>query len=438
MSYNGSGLFTNPFNWNNDKTNNIKITASRMQTQDDGIATGLSTAICKDGQQVTTAIIPFAVGLSTVAGSAAAPSVAIMGDLTTGVYQSASGAIDFTSAGTRCGGFTATGLNNTVIGATTPAAMTVTTINKVTVTAPASGSTLTIANGKTLTVNSSVTLAGGDASILAIAASKTLTVSNTMTLAGGDSTVMTFPNSTDTVVTLAASQTLTGKTLTSPLISTVLGGSSSGSSLTLQSTSASGSGDFIKALVGNNGATEAWRVNGSGDFLVGTTSTDVITGQTPGLTYAKSTGIVRLFRATGEVMDMGNSTSGADQLDFYYTTAKIGSIVNNGTTGITYNTSSDVRLKKDIVPIENSGPIIDALKPVHFKMKSDDSDHAGFIAQDFYEVLPEFVCRGDDDEAKQQGDEGFKPWSMDRSGAMAYVIAELKSLRARVKELENK
>jgi hypothetical protein len=87
----------------------------------------------------------------------------------------------------------------------TVSAITATTINKVTITAPATGSTLTIANGKTLTVN------------------------NTLTLAGTDSTTMTFPGSSDTVVTLAASQTLTNKTLTSPTMTTpVLGTPSSG------------------------------------------------------------------------------------------------------------------------------------------------------------------------------------------------------------------
>ena len=62
---------------------------------------------------------------------------------------------------------------------------TATTINKVTFTQPASGSTLTIANGKTLTASNSITLAGTD--------SKTLTVNNSIALAGTDSTTMTFP-----------------------------------------------------------------------------------------------------------------------------------------------------------------------------------------------------------------------------------------------------
>lgn len=66
---------------------------------------------------------------------------------------------------------------------------TATSINKMAITQPASISTLAVANNKTFTVN------------------------NTLTLAGTDSTVMTFPSTTDTVVTLGATQTLTNKTI---------------------------------------------------------------------------------------------------------------------------------------------------------------------------------------------------------------------------------
>lgn len=52
-----------------------------------------------------------------------------------------------------------------------------------------------------------------------IASGKALNVSNSLTLAGADSTTMTFPGASDTVVTLAASQTLTNKTLSSPTFS---------------------------------------------------------------------------------------------------------------------------------------------------------------------------------------------------------------------------
>jgi hypothetical protein len=76
---------------------------------------------------------------------------------------------------------TNTGTGNNVLAdgptLTTPnlGAATATSINKVTITAPANGSTLTIADGKTLTAN------------------------NSLTLAGTDTTTMTFPGSTTTL-----------------------------------------------------------------------------------------------------------------------------------------------------------------------------------------------------------------------------------------------
>lgn len=50
------------------------------------------------------------------------------------------------------------------------------------------------------------------------AAGKVLTVNSTITLAGTDGTTMTFPGASDTVVTVAATQGLTNKTLTNPTL----------------------------------------------------------------------------------------------------------------------------------------------------------------------------------------------------------------------------
>lgn len=90
----------------------------------------------------------------------------------------------------------------------------------------AASKTLTVNNsigisgtdGKVLTVSNSGTLAGGDAWTLAIAASKTLTVSNSLAFTGTDGTSFAFPGTSDTVVGVAAAQTLTSKALTAPTI----------------------------------------------------------------------------------------------------------------------------------------------------------------------------------------------------------------------------
>ena len=61
-----SGTFSRVHDFTDDRDNGIRIQASRMDAEMDGIATGLSTAITKDGTQTTTAKIPFAVGLSVI------------------------------------------------------------------------------------------------------------------------------------------------------------------------------------------------------------------------------------------------------------------------------------------------------------------------------------------------------------------------------------
>ena len=85
------------------------------------------------------------------------------------------------------------------IGGGTASAITATTVNKVAITAPASASTLTIADGKTLTAN------------------------NTLTLAGTDATTQTFPTTSATIARTDAAQTFTGiQTFSSaPIIATV-------------------------------------------------------------------------------------------------------------------------------------------------------------------------------------------------------------------------
>lgn len=160
-----------------------------------------------------------------------------------GADLSGSGGASFVVKQLTAGGaFTSALLTAADLSGLTPAlgAITVTSVNKVAITAPATGSTLTIADGKTLTVNHTLTLTGTSgtthtfpstsatlartdagqtftgtqafgaltattvnavaitapaaAATLTIANNKTLTVSNSLTLAGTDSTVMTFPS----------------------------------------------------------------------------------------------------------------------------------------------------------------------------------------------------------------------------------------------------
>jgi hypothetical protein len=70
LSFNGSGTFVRLYNWVNDAAANIKIRADRMDAEMNGMATGLSTCITKDGQTTVTANLPMATYRHTGVGAA--------------------------------------------------------------------------------------------------------------------------------------------------------------------------------------------------------------------------------------------------------------------------------------------------------------------------------------------------------------------------------
>ena len=122
--------------------------------------------------------------------------------------------------------FTNTTLTSPTLVTPTLGVATATSVNKVAITAPATGATLTLADGKTLTVNNSITFSGTDAttmtfpatdaSIARIDAAQTFT--GTQTFAGavvGSVQALSGPGAVNvTTVTTAFTSTGTGDALT--------------------------------------------------------------------------------------------------------------------------------------------------------------------------------------------------------------------------------
>lgn len=142
------------------------------------------------------------------------------------------------------------------------------TINKLTLTAPATGATLTLADGKTVTINS------------------------TLTLVGTDSTTLTFQG-TDTYVGRGTTDTLTNKTLTAPTIASF-------TNATHTHTNAAGGGTLAEAALaltnittndatttahgfapkGTTGTTQYWRQDWTLGTPTGGSASSVFTGST--------------------------------------------------------------------------------------------------------------------------------------------------------------
>ena len=124
------------------------------------------------------------------------------------------------------------------------------------------------------------------------------------------------------------------------------------------------------------------------------------------------------------------TTALADHHAFFNPNGNVGAIYTEA-SATTYNTTSDGRLKENFRPIEQSGEIIDALNPCKFDWKAGSKGDCGVIAQEAHEVFPQAVVRGDD------GDEVNQRWMVDYSRFVPLLLAEVKSLRARLTDLEN-
>jgi hypothetical protein len=104
----------------------------------------------------------------------------------------------------------------------------------------------------------------------------------------------------------------------------------------------------------------------------------------------------------------------------------------NGTTA--FNTTSDYRLKKDVIPLTGGLDLINKLNPVKFKWKSGDADAEGFIAHELQEILPHCVD-GQKDGYYENGT--IKYQSVDYGKITTTLVSAVKELTTRLKYLED-
>jgi len=138
----------------------------------------------------------------------------------------------------------------------------------------------------------------------------------------------------------------------------------------------------------------------------------------------------------GVQYDSGQHGVGIDQdfsgggtfINFLVQNSPVGSVQTNGST-TSYNTSSDYRLKENIVDAPSASDDIDAIQVRSFDWKADGSHQKyGMVAQELQAVAPEAVSIPDDPEEMA---------GVDYSKLVPMLVKEIQSLRARVQQLEN-
>jgi hypothetical protein len=156
-----------------------------------------------------------------------------------------------------------------------------------------------------------------------------------------------------------------------------------------------------------------------------------------GLQTTRSMSFLTTGGSVGYISHSTADGSGDAYLKFGYNGTEIGSITQNGTTGVLYNVTSDYRLKTVIGPVVGSGERIDALNPVEYEWKSDNSRTKGFLAHEFQAIYSQSVT-GTKDGLDDDGNPKYQNMQASTSEVIADLVAEIKSLRIRIAVLEAK
>jgi hypothetical protein len=459
MSYNGSGTFQiNTTGQPVVAGTVISSTAFNALTAD--LATGLSTAITKDGQTATTVRIPFAQGISstltTDSSSVSTGSIITAGGIGAAKALWVGGLANI--AGALTVGGTATFSITPIFSALTASSAIATDASKNLVSVTNTGT-----GNNVLGTAPTISLPAIDN--IKMGYSTTATAAGTTTLTAASNYRQFFTGSTTQTIVLPVTSTLvTGMAYEIENNSTgLLTVNSSGGNLvgtgpagvcahavcigTTLTTAADWDWDYISTTT----------ITGTGANVLGTSPTittptiNQLTSAAATALILQSAGTTAITVDTSQNVSIGGSTSygrttsalgvsgycfatdsvgnQADHFRFGTGGTTTGTITRVGGTGVAYNTSSDYRLKENITPFTGALAKVAQLKPCTYTWKLDNSNGEGFIAHELAEVCSQAV-HGEKDAVDEDGKPVYQ--GIDVSFLVATLTAAIQELKALV------
>lgn len=174
-------------------------------------------------------------------------------------------------------------------------------------------------------------------------------------------------------------------------------------------------------------STERARIDSSGNWLVGQTTT--------GLQAARSFSFQGAGDGSCYVSHSTANASGDSYIQFGYNGTKIGSITQNGTTGVLYNLTSDYRLKNNPQPLTDAKEFIMALQPKKWQWWDGSGEGVGFIAHEFMEVA-KYSGHGEKDAVDEKGNIVAQSIQPSSSEVMANLVSFIQEQQAIIEQLK--
>ena len=180
---------------------------------------------------------------------------------------------------------------------------------------------------------------------------------------------------------------------------------------------------------------ETVRISSSGNVGIGTTAP----GSKLDIVGATNTSDSSLLR----VKTTDNPNAPEKVVGFYVNTNTERGFISVNQYATAYSTSSDYRLKENIVPIPNSIERLKELKPCRFNFIQGDPNYVvdGFIAHEAAEVVPEAVT-GEKDAVDEDNNPSYQGIDQSKvvpllTAALQEAIEKIEQLELRIQTLEN-
>jgi hypothetical protein len=145
-----------------------------------------------------------------------------------------------------------------------------------------------------------------------------------------------------------------------------------------------------------------------------------------------------LFHTTGineGFLQHGRPSGAAQSMTGFYNGGSVVGEIRTSTTATQYFTSSDYRLKEEVVSMTNALAKVAQLKPRTYKWKSNGEASQGFIAHELQEVVPEAVA-GVKDELDEDGKPKYQ--GVDTSFLVATLTAAMQEQQALIEALTSR